>query len=83
MTKHLFYRKQLPRDLLDTFQRNDQEMVRHLIGRDHWQRAQDHALTFQFLMGRWDLNTQMVDIGIEIQGQDKKIMIWLLQYQDS
>jgi hypothetical protein len=32
-------------------------------------------------MGAWDLNTQMVDIGIQIQGDDKKIMFWLLSYQ--
>jgi hypothetical protein len=79
--KHLFYRKQLPRDLLDTFARNDQEMVKHLIGDDKYQQAQELKLTFQFLMGAWDLNTQMVDIGIQIQGDDKKIMFWLLSYQ--
>ena len=81
MTKHLFYRKQLPRDLLDTFQRNDQEMVRHLIGDEPYDLANNLALTFQFLLGNWDLNTQMVDIAIQIMGEPKKITLWLLKYQ--
>jgi hypothetical protein len=79
--KHLFYRKQLPRDLIDTFSRNDQEMVRHLIGDDQYQRGIDSNLRFQFLMGRWDLNTQMVDIAIQIQGEPRAITFWLLTYQ--
>jgi hypothetical protein len=80
-TKHTFYRKQLPRDLLDTFQRNDPEMVRHLIGYDQYQRGLDLKLTFQFLMGRWDLNTQQVDIAIQIAGEPRDITFWLLTYQ--
>ena len=76
---HQFYRRQLPRDLLDTFQRNDQEMVRHLIGHNQYQQAQDLDLRFEFLLGRWDINTQMVDIGIQVQGDPKKVSFWLLQ----
>ncbi|CAB5225724.1 hypothetical protein UFOVP758_5 [uncultured Caudovirales phage] len=78
---HLFYRKQLPRDLLDTFARNDQEMVRHLIGDEPFLLAKDMALTFQFLLGNWDMNTQMIDTGIQIMGEPKKISFWLLKYQ--
>lgn len=78
---HMFYRKQLPRDLLDVFQRNDPEMVRHLIGHDQYQRAEQRNLTFQFLLGSWDLNTQMVDVGIQVQGDKKDITWWLLTYQ--
>jgi hypothetical protein len=81
VTKHIFYRRPLPRDLLDTFARNDQEMVRHLIGYNQYQRAQDLDLQFEFLLGPWDLNTQMVDIGIQIMGKPKDITIWLLSYQ--
>jgi hypothetical protein len=81
MTKHLFYRKQLPRDLIDTFNRNDQEMVRHLIGHDAFDLAQSLGCSFQFLLGSWDMNTQMVDIGIQIIGKPKDITIWLLSYQ--
>jgi hypothetical protein len=79
--KHQFYRKQLPRDLLDVFNRNDQEMVRHLIGRDAYWQGHDRGLTFQFLMGAWDMNTQMVDIAIQIEGEPKDITFWLLQYE--
>jgi hypothetical protein len=81
VTSHMFYRRPLPRDLLDTFSRNDQEMVRHLIGREHYTAAEELGLSFQFFMGAWDLNTQMIDTGIQIQGEAKKITIWLLQYE--
>jgi hypothetical protein len=81
-TKHMFYRRQLPRDLLDTFARNDQEMVRHLIGHDTYRQAEELSLTFQFLMGSWDMNTQMVDIGLQVIGEPKRVTIWLLQYQN-
>ena len=77
----MFYRKQLPRDLLDVFQRNDPEMVRHLIGDNAYDLAQQLNCDFQFLMGSWDLNTQMVDVGIQIQGEPKDITFWLLKYQ--
>ena len=77
----MFYRKQLPRDLIDTFNRNDQEIVRHLIGHDAFDLAQSLGCSFQFLLGSWDMNTQMVDIGIQIIGKPKDITIWLLSYQ--
>jgi hypothetical protein len=78
----MFYRKQLPRDLWATFQRNDEEMVSHLIGHDQYKTAKDLGLTFQFITGTYNLNTQMIDTGIQVQGDDKKITIWLLQYNE-
>lgn len=81
MTRHMFYRKQLPRDLLDVFQRNDPEMVRHLIGDASVDLAQELGLSFQFLTGSWNLDTQMIDTAIQIMGDEKHITFWLLKYQ--
>lgn len=78
--KHPFYRKDLPRDLLDTFQRNDQEMVRHLIGDQAYDQARQSNCNFYFLVGAWDLNRQTVDTVIVIDGADKDVLFWLIKY---
>jgi hypothetical protein len=58
-------------------------MVSHLIGHDYYKQAKDLGLTFQFITGTYNPNTQMIDTGIQIEGDDKKIMFWLLTYKPS
>lgn len=78
--RHQFYRRDLPRDLLDTFQRNDQEMVRHLIGEEAYDSARQLNCMFYFLVGAWDMNRQTVDTVIVIDGADKDVLFWLIKY---
>jgi len=78
---HIFYARYLPFDLLSTFDNQKDEMIRHLIGDSFWQRAQELDCQLTLLTGQYDFNSQMVQVGIQIQGEAKRVTIWLLAYQ--
>jgi len=77
---HIIFRKPLPRDLLDTFSRNDPEMLCHLIGEPAWQAAQDLGCEFHFHLGAWNIDDQTIDTAISITGPPRSITYWLIKY---
>lgn len=81
MTKQLFYRRYLPFDLLETFQRHDPEFVKHLIGEEPVILAEKLGCELRLFTGNLDMNSQLVDVGIQISGSDKYVTWWLLNYK--
>lgn len=79
--KQIVYAKYLPFDLLSTFQSQDEELIRDLIGDSNVDRAKKMACSLHLLTGQYDFNSQMVQVGIQIQGPDERVTFWLLAYQ--
>jgi hypothetical protein len=78
---HIFYARYLPFDLLSTFDNQKDEMIKHLIGESAVQRAIELDCSLTLLTGAYDFNSQMVQVGIKIQGPDERVTFWLLAYQ--
>lgn len=78
MKRHSIYRKPLPRDMLATFQGQDAELTKYLLGEAAYAQAHDLDLTFQLLTGKYDFNLDFVEVIIYIQGPEKNVTFWLL-----
>lgn len=79
MTKTIFYAKYLPFDLLSIYQ--DQDLITDLIGDKMVAEAKRLRCTLHLLTGQYDFNSQQVQVGIQIQGGDQEVTVWLLGYE--